>query len=128
MLDKAVAMQDALPYMEPPFWTNEIRPCLGAVMMTAKRYVEAEQGELWFEWLLSMEVVCMVWMPREQKCDTTPPHTHTHTRFAFLASLSTHNALARKIFVLHTRKDPPDHTQHNTTHTHTHTYTHIHAQ
>ena len=34
----------ALPYMEPPFWTGDMRPCLGEVMLRAKMFAEAEQG------------------------------------------------------------------------------------
>jgi len=38
----AVQTQDSLPYMEPPFWYYPTRQSLGATLMRAKRYAEAE--------------------------------------------------------------------------------------
>jgi tetratricopeptide (TPR) repeat protein len=42
-LRKAVAMEDALKYDEPPPWTVPTRHSLGAVLVAAKRYGEAEE-------------------------------------------------------------------------------------
>jgi tetratricopeptide (TPR) repeat protein len=41
-LQAAVALQDALPYMEPPYWFYPVRQSLGAALLTAGRYTEAE--------------------------------------------------------------------------------------
>jgi tetratricopeptide (TPR) repeat protein len=38
----AVALQDALPYTEPPYWYYPARHTLGAALLEAKRYAEAE--------------------------------------------------------------------------------------
>ena len=38
----AVATQDALPYMEPPYWYYPVRQSLGVALMQAGRYAEAE--------------------------------------------------------------------------------------
>lgn len=39
----AVAVQDDLPYMEPPFWYYPTRQSLGVALMRASRFLEAEQ-------------------------------------------------------------------------------------
>lgn len=39
----AVAVQDSLPYMEPPFWYYPTRQSLGVALMQAGRFLEAEQ-------------------------------------------------------------------------------------
>jgi tetratricopeptide (TPR) repeat protein len=41
-LQAAVEIQDALPYMEPPYWFYPVRQTLGSALMTAGRYPEAE--------------------------------------------------------------------------------------
>jgi tetratricopeptide (TPR) repeat protein len=41
-LRTAVEIQDALPYMEPPYWFYPVRQTLGAALLTAGRYPEAE--------------------------------------------------------------------------------------
>ncbi len=41
-LTEAVALEDALKYDEPPAWTTPARHSLGAVLIAAKRYAEAE--------------------------------------------------------------------------------------
>jgi len=41
-LDTAVRMEDGLPYMEPPVWGHPVRHSLGAVLMDAGRFAEAE--------------------------------------------------------------------------------------
>jgi len=41
-LERAVALQDALPYMEPPPWYFPTRQALGAVLLAAGRPAEAE--------------------------------------------------------------------------------------
>lgn len=41
-LEKAVALQDALPYMEPPYWYYPVRHSLGAALLSAGRAREAE--------------------------------------------------------------------------------------
>jgi tetratricopeptide (TPR) repeat protein len=41
-LTKAVATQDELPYMEPPYWYYPVRHALGAALLEADRGVEAE--------------------------------------------------------------------------------------
>ena len=41
-LRAAVEIQDALPYMEPPYWFYPVRQTLGAALLTAGRYAEAE--------------------------------------------------------------------------------------
>mgnify|MGYP000433362534 CR=1 FL=1 len=38
----AVASQDTLPYMEPPFWYYPTRQSLGEALLAAQRYDEAE--------------------------------------------------------------------------------------
>lgn len=40
--EKAVALQDTLPYTEPPFWYYPTRQSLGEALMEAERYAEAE--------------------------------------------------------------------------------------
>jgi hypothetical protein len=42
-LQKAVAAEDALPYMEPAFWPIPVRPALGAALLKSGKSVEAEQ-------------------------------------------------------------------------------------
>ncbi len=42
-LRKAVAAEDALPYMEPAFWPIPVRPTLGAALLKAGKPAEAEQ-------------------------------------------------------------------------------------
>lgn len=42
-LQKAVAAEDALPYMEPAFWPIPVRPTLGAVLLKAGQPAQAEQ-------------------------------------------------------------------------------------
>jgi tetratricopeptide (TPR) repeat protein len=39
----AVAIQDGLPYMEPPYWYYPVRQSLGAVLLQAGRPMEAER-------------------------------------------------------------------------------------
>jgi tetratricopeptide (TPR) repeat protein len=39
---KAVELQDKLPYTEPPFWYYPTRQSLGAALIKAKRYADAE--------------------------------------------------------------------------------------
>jgi len=39
--ERAAAMQEALPYMEPPFWFDPIRPAQGAALLAAGRTAEA---------------------------------------------------------------------------------------
>ncbi len=39
---RAVALQDGLPYMEPPFWYYPTRQSLGKSLLAAHRYAEAE--------------------------------------------------------------------------------------
>jgi tetratricopeptide (TPR) repeat protein len=41
-LDKAVRLEDALDYVEPPDWHYPMRQSLGAVLLLAARPVEAE--------------------------------------------------------------------------------------
>jgi tetratricopeptide (TPR) repeat protein len=41
--ERAAAMQDALPYTEPPYWYYPIRQSLAAALLQAGRYGEAEQ-------------------------------------------------------------------------------------
>lgn len=43
LFEGAVANQDTLPYMEPPFWYYPTRQSLGWALMQAERYTEAEQ-------------------------------------------------------------------------------------
>jgi tetratricopeptide (TPR) repeat protein len=40
---EAIAVQDALPYMEPPYWYYPVRQSLGVVLLRAGRGDEAEQ-------------------------------------------------------------------------------------
>jgi tetratricopeptide (TPR) repeat protein len=42
-LQKAVALEDAMPYMEPSYWTVPVRPALGAALLQAAKPAEAEQ-------------------------------------------------------------------------------------
>jgi len=42
-LNKAVELEDKLLYMEPPEWQQPVRHTLGAVLLTAGRYEEAER-------------------------------------------------------------------------------------
>ena len=42
LLERAVATQDTLPYMEPPYWFSSVRLELGSALVTAGRYAEAE--------------------------------------------------------------------------------------
>jgi tetratricopeptide (TPR) repeat protein len=42
-LEKAVAAQDAIPYMEPSFWPIPVRPALGAALIEAGNATRAEQ-------------------------------------------------------------------------------------
>ena len=41
-LEKAVAAEDALPYMEPAYWPIPVRPVLGAALLQAHKAGEAE--------------------------------------------------------------------------------------
>ena len=41
--ERAAALQDALPYTEPPYWYYPIRQSLAAALLQAGRYTEAEQ-------------------------------------------------------------------------------------
>ena len=41
--ERAAALQDALPYTEPPYWYYPIRQSLGAALLQAGRYAEAER-------------------------------------------------------------------------------------
>jgi tetratricopeptide (TPR) repeat protein len=41
--ERAVAIQDALPYMEPPFWYYPTRQSLGVAHLQAGRFEAAEQ-------------------------------------------------------------------------------------
>jgi tetratricopeptide (TPR) repeat protein len=41
---EAVALQDALPYMEPPYWYYPVRQSLGAALLRAGRLDAAEQA------------------------------------------------------------------------------------
>ncbi len=41
---QAVAVQDALPYTEPPYWYYPVRQSLGAALLRANRLDEAEQA------------------------------------------------------------------------------------
>jgi hypothetical protein len=42
-LEAAVKAQDALPYMEPPYWYYPVRQSLGAALLRAGRPVDAER-------------------------------------------------------------------------------------
>ncbi len=42
-LTKAVAAQDALPYLEPPYWYIPVRQTLGAVLLEAGEHTRAER-------------------------------------------------------------------------------------
>lgn len=42
-LNEAVALEDKLLYMEPPEWVQPVRHTLGAVLLEAQRFAEAEQ-------------------------------------------------------------------------------------
>jgi tetratricopeptide (TPR) repeat protein len=41
--ERAAALQDALPYTEPPYWYYPIRQSLAAALLQAGRFTEAEQ-------------------------------------------------------------------------------------
>src|ERR1700754_5085312 len=41
--ERAAALQDALPYTEPPYWYYPIRQSLAAALLQAGRYTEAER-------------------------------------------------------------------------------------
>jgi tetratricopeptide (TPR) repeat protein len=43
LFERAAALQDKLPYTEPPYWYYPIRQSLGAALLQAGRYTEAEQ-------------------------------------------------------------------------------------
>lgn len=43
-LERAVALEDKLPYMEPPFWYYPLRQSLGAALLLAGRHDDAEQA------------------------------------------------------------------------------------
>ena len=43
LLERAVATQDALPYMEPPYWSVSARLDLGSALLAAGRYGDAER-------------------------------------------------------------------------------------
>jgi tetratricopeptide (TPR) repeat protein len=40
---EAAAIQDRLPYMEPPYWPNPVRQTLAAALLQAGRVPEAEE-------------------------------------------------------------------------------------
>jgi tetratricopeptide (TPR) repeat protein len=42
-LEKAVAVEDAIPYMEPSFWPIPVRPALGAACLLSGDAIKAEQ-------------------------------------------------------------------------------------
>ena len=41
--ERAAALQDTLPYAEPPYWYYPIRQSLAAALLRAGRYAEAER-------------------------------------------------------------------------------------
>ena len=41
--EKAAALQDALPYTEPPYWYYPVRQSLGAALLQAGRHADAQQ-------------------------------------------------------------------------------------
>jgi tetratricopeptide (TPR) repeat protein len=41
--ERAAALQDGLPYMEPPYWYYPVRQSLAAALMQAGRFDEAEE-------------------------------------------------------------------------------------
>jgi tetratricopeptide (TPR) repeat protein len=43
LFERAAALQDALPYTEPPYWYYPIRQSLAAALLQAGRYAEAER-------------------------------------------------------------------------------------
>jgi predicted Zn-dependent protease len=43
LTQRAAELQDALPYTEPPYWYYPIRQSLGAALLQADRYAEAQQ-------------------------------------------------------------------------------------
>src|SRR5262249_53187866 len=43
-LQKAVELQDAMPYMEPPYWYYSVRQSLGAALLKAGQPAEAEKA------------------------------------------------------------------------------------
>lgn len=42
-LNKAVALEEAMPYMEPAYWPLSVRPALGAALLRANQPAKAEQ-------------------------------------------------------------------------------------
>ena len=42
--EQAVAVQDELPYLEPPYWYYPVRQSLGAALLRADRPAEAEEA------------------------------------------------------------------------------------
>ncbi len=42
-LKEAVALEDSLPYMEPPYWYYPVRQSLGAALLDANRAQDAEE-------------------------------------------------------------------------------------
>jgi tetratricopeptide (TPR) repeat protein len=42
-LEKAIEIQDAIPYMEPAFWPLNVRPALGALLLRAGKADKAEE-------------------------------------------------------------------------------------
>jgi hypothetical protein len=42
-LEQAAGLEDALSYMEPPFWHKPVRHMLGAVLLRERRYADAER-------------------------------------------------------------------------------------
>ena len=45
--EQAATLQDALPYMEPPYWYYPVRQTLGAALMQTGRLDEAEEQFRW---------------------------------------------------------------------------------
>jgi predicted Zn-dependent protease len=43
LFERAAALQDELPYTEPPYWYYPIRQSLAAALLQAGRYSEAER-------------------------------------------------------------------------------------
>lgn len=42
-LHKAVELEDAMPYMEPPYWYHSVRQSLGAALLKSSKPAEAEK-------------------------------------------------------------------------------------
>ena len=42
-LEQAATLQDSLPYMEPPYWYYPVRQSLGAALLQAGRFNDAEE-------------------------------------------------------------------------------------